>query len=492
MSEGIGRRVSRFPPSLWFWCFGCSPPLLFCFCFLSARARHGPTGPFAQTAMVATLGMAMDSKTVFSTALKELGLDVLEEKFVENGWDTYGDFAFATSDPTGKNAELSQREVVDEILPKDGSLKRLIPKLRRLYAQSYLSATTTLNENVNPTTTEQKAIMHPDDRHARTESLRTRMTGFTLSGPNLPSHALIDRFTTILQKKVVKHVPWEKSTSREQELLDETEVRGLKLSPEGLLIQDVAPELATSLAGEFLWDYAMRRRSGAGDVSGLVPFSVLDNWTETMKSYLLAQPPPGYRAVSWAQLHNADRQLWKMVAADCENGTGAKPGETRTAFEKSFATRMLDPDVRACLQFLPSGSGAASSNQAAGPAAASTATAASPAMAVRDTTHSELQKLRNRLENTEMALKNAKRKLENPDGPRRGGPKAQARPRRGRIPAGWGDLPTMTPERKNICFSYNLKTCPHARAGEACFRGMHVCPKCFEGHPLRECNQRPR
>ena len=111
--------------------------------------------------MVATLGMAMDSKTVFSTALKELGLDVLEEKFVENGWDTYGDFAFAASDPTGKNAELFQREVVDEIPPKDGSLKRLIPKLRRLYAQSYLSAITTLNENVNPTTTEQRRSRTP-------------------------------------------------------------------------------------------------------------------------------------------------------------------------------------------------------------------------------------------------------------------------------------------------------------------------------------------
>ena len=84
--------------------------------------------------------MAHASKTAFAKALHEYGLDPLKEQFKKNGWDTYSDFAFSTSDPSGKDASAFQKEVVDEILKSDGSEKHLIPKLRRLYAQSYIFA----------------------------------------------------------------------------------------------------------------------------------------------------------------------------------------------------------------------------------------------------------------------------------------------------------------------------------------------------------------
>ena len=126
--------------------------------------------------------MAVSSKIAFAAALKEMELDVLAPKFAENGWDTFADFAFSTSDPSGKDHELFESQVVKVILAPDGSQKRLVPKLRRLYAQSYIAASSHMTEQANPKGIEEKVSMHPADRTQRTDDLRARLTGFKLSG----------------------------------------------------------------------------------------------------------------------------------------------------------------------------------------------------------------------------------------------------------------------------------------------------------------------
>ena len=101
------------------------------------------------------------------------------------------------------------------------------------------------------------------DRTARLKSLRERITGFDVAGPNLPSTTLIDMCSTILTKGRVKWIAWEKCTSQDQETTDEPIIRGLRIAPEGLLLQDVAPDPTTDVDGQFLWDYAVRRRACA-------------------------------------------------------------------------------------------------------------------------------------------------------------------------------------------------------------------------------------
>ena len=81
--------------------------------------------------------MASDSKVAFKAAVAELNLDIFMAKFAENGWETYADFAFATSDPTGKNAELFEAEVVSKLIDKGKPEEmKLVPRLRRLYART--------------------------------------------------------------------------------------------------------------------------------------------------------------------------------------------------------------------------------------------------------------------------------------------------------------------------------------------------------------------
>ena len=45
------------------------------------------------------------SKPAFTAALAELGLTELTSKFEESGWDTFNAFAFATSDPQGRDGK---------------------------------------------------------------------------------------------------------------------------------------------------------------------------------------------------------------------------------------------------------------------------------------------------------------------------------------------------------------------------------------------------
>ena len=149
------------------------------------------------------------------------------------------------------------------------------------------------------------------------------MKGVDCKGPNMPSTALVDRFVTILARGHVKWFPWEQLTSRELEMTSEPEQKVLRLNADGLLLQDVEPDPTTVLTGEFLWEYALRRRSIACDLAGLCKYSVMDRWTEVLKSYLLKEASAGYRKVGWHQLLAADKALWHEVACHTEEGCKA-------------------------------------------------------------------------------------------------------------------------------------------------------------------------
>ena len=82
------------------------------------------------------------SVPAFTAALTELGLTDLTTKFNDNGWNTFNAFAFSTSDPQGRDGKAFEKEVLPELItmtdgkPGDAAGKKLIPKLRMLYAQS--------------------------------------------------------------------------------------------------------------------------------------------------------------------------------------------------------------------------------------------------------------------------------------------------------------------------------------------------------------------
>ena len=413
--------------------------------------------------------------------MNDYGLKDLAGKFKEMGWDTFSDFAFATSDPSGKDASAFQKEVVETVLT--GEQKAMIPKLRRLYAQSYIYATKAMTDEADPKPVTEIVPMHDADRNSRTKALRDRITGWKLAGHNLPSQALVDKFSTMLTKGHVKYVAWDKGTSKEQELLEEPDVKGLRITPEGLLLQDVAKDFKTEISGEFLWDFALRRRACAGDVAGLLTYEAQNEWQEILKTTFLKQAPPGHRRVSWAQLRNADVELWSQVAMMCEEGTKATNAGEQTAFEKAWRTKMHDQDVRACLAFLPGPASSTSTELAVYKQPVNLVPGPGPSSGES----SEVQKLKRRLEQQDNQINNLKfGKTSRGNRKGKGKDKGKGKGKtEGRAPPDLGRRPSRTPNGENICFNFNrASSCPLAKAGGQCHRGRHVCIACYGDHSI--------
>ena len=128
------------------------------------------------------------SAPAFAAALAELGLSGLADKFDANGWDTFNAFAFATSDPQGRDGKAFEEQVVpvliemSEGVPVNAADKKLIPKLRMLYAQSYTAMAAAMESFANPKPIDERMVMNPADRGVRTQALKDRITGFKVDG----------------------------------------------------------------------------------------------------------------------------------------------------------------------------------------------------------------------------------------------------------------------------------------------------------------------
>ena len=79
-------------------------------------------------------------------------------------------------------------------------------------------------------------------------------------------------------------------------------------------------------------------------------------WHDVLKSALMSTPPPGHRAVTYAQLRAADLKVFSLVSEECSDGTPCKPGETTSEFEQAFKNNIYEIDVRMLLQPLPGSS----------------------------------------------------------------------------------------------------------------------------------------
>ena len=99
---------------------------------------HASLSPSRPAQLSCPLAMAVvDSQTVFMARVDELGLGAIKPKFSEYGWDTFADFAFATSDFKGSDPDLFAKEVIKPLVGDD---VKLAPKLWRLFMQSYMLA----------------------------------------------------------------------------------------------------------------------------------------------------------------------------------------------------------------------------------------------------------------------------------------------------------------------------------------------------------------
>ena len=426
------------------------------------------------------MSMDLSGPAAFTAYVRDLKLADLLPIFAENGWDTFANFAFSV--PTGSKDDYFEDKVAPVLLKLDTPVgKRMLPRVRQLYAQAYSVASESMKQFTIQEGASQKVHMVPAERADRVAKLKASISGFELKGPNNPSTELSDRMVTMLTRGFVKYVPWERCTSKEQEMLQEPEIKGLRITESGLVLQDVAPESSTDISGELLFDYALRRRALAADIAGLCSFQTMNSWHETLKNYVLKKPAQGHKRISWAQLKAADVALWMAVGQACEDGCKPKPDSTTglTMFEEQFKMHMFADDVRQHLMFLQCPNGP----QIAEP---SSSERGRPESANNNT----VNKLKHRIEQLEQQQRLTKQRLTN-KGDGKGNTKGDGKGKGHRrdkipIPSALRGLHVKTANNENLCFNFNLSSCPHAVAGQRCNRGWHVCARCLGNHNMND------
>ena len=119
--------------------------------------------------------MAIDSEAVFANRLKELDLHDLRDKFVNAGWKTYGNFAFAVpSQGAGAVDETVFRAQVVNVLCEVSNSDPAPPQsaaLRRLFFESHALAVGELRNKLERTDTDAPRKIPAVERESRKKVL---------------------------------------------------------------------------------------------------------------------------------------------------------------------------------------------------------------------------------------------------------------------------------------------------------------------------------
>ena len=133
--------------------------------------------------------MAVDSKAVFQNRLATLGLGPMFATFEANGWQTLGDFAFATSwTPSAATDDLFVRDVLTPLVGAGDSPFKA--QIRRLWFEAFTMATSDLKRKIERPEDEDKPRKLPvAERAHRLNKIRDDLRGVRIEGELEPSDA---------------------------------------------------------------------------------------------------------------------------------------------------------------------------------------------------------------------------------------------------------------------------------------------------------------
>jgi hypothetical protein len=293
------------------------------------------------------------------------------------------------------------------------------------------------------------------EREARRKALAARLPGLRLVGELDPSHAIVDLVTTMRDNDIYHHVPLNKCTKRDQEVL------GKKKSSE---FKDYFADLGSTRK----FGLAFQRRALAFDIADLCPYetsmTIADRYMELIDE----------ESVTMEQVQRADETLSVEIAKHCREGIKGRTGvcPIGDVIEKIFESSRIQ------LTLMPT------QRQQANPGAGGGRPKPAPKELAQPNPNPRKRQRNNRPRNDEKVLPKA-----TTSGKGDGKTREHAMPQ-----AMLGTCGSKTTDEQNICFGFNLKTCPHkVQPGTRCPRGLHVCAKLKQGkacggpHAFTDC-----
>ena len=421
----------------------------------------------------------LDSVAVFEARALEIGLSTVElERIRARQWNTLGKLAFScnyipgVSDDSGlmKLAALitgvtSPSEVPDERMPI----------VRRLFFEAYTLAASDMRQRSERKEDDPPRKLALAERVQRSEDQQRRLgPAVSLEGELEPSHALIDLVVDMFERNELVYIRWEQCTKRDMELLNVRLDPIWKPDSMGVVRETQRQaQLVANTSTDLLLRYALQRRSLALDQFDLIPYQVMEMWSDLLLQQFLREPPAGHKKVTLEQLHMADFELFKAMQRATRKGIRPTSSGVRP-MEQAFHELRGSPEVRLYLQPLPGGSSSSSSGS----------------KRCREDDDPETARLLKRVANLENRLKNQSSQQQGGGGKQKGGKGNRSGKKANsiRMPPELMGMEPVGSDGQPRCFGFNSDGCKGAKPGQRCNRGLHVCmrPGCGKAHSQRD------
>eukprot|EP00435_Cladocopium_sp_Y103_P072222 s295_g39.t1 len=295
------------------------------------------------------------------------------------------------------------------------------------------------------------------EREAKMSVLRRKLTGLLLEGPLEPGHSLLDATANMFQLNEVRYLPPEKCVSRTFEVMNmKSTAKQLDVSADHLIIKEKTEVPEQTVTSALQVQEAFQRRGIALVFADLIRHETYTRYLTTLFGHLHREPPAGYARCTVSQLVAADKLVWQALL---EEGVRPKRDEAGVL---ALDEKLLDTlqSYRVSFSLLPLVSRATASTS--GPK-------------------------KPKASNSDTGGKGNVHAVQKPWIKNKGGKKgSKGKPR---VPHHIFKLggTAANPEGEPICFAYNSEGgCKGAAEGAKCGRGLHVCAKCYNVHPIHQ------
>eukprot|EP00434_Breviolum_minutum_P036075 symbB.v1.2.031949.t1/scaffold3768.1/size50661/2 len=293
-----------------------------------------------------------NSAPVFEQRARELGipeglLDTLKNAHV----NTFARLAYLTPYQPGQPDDSVLFDKLEEIATRPlADFEKAC--FRQLFYEASAITVSELKQKVERVDSSEPATLPLAERMHRLQNQRNTLSGVHFSVFTEPSNKLVDQYFQMMTDQQLVWLPWSKLASRSDELQLNKKDLQLTFDANGnLKMSKKELEAQSDLKGEIQVRQALRRRSLAVDLTGLIDFQVQETWHEKMFECLAKQAPSGYKQTSVEQCKEADKTLWTMLAERTRGNVrvalAAKP--VQDAFEAlSSSTESLIDCERLC------------------------------------------------------------------------------------------------------------------------------------------------
>ena len=295
----------------------------------------------------------LDSEHAFKSRAAEVGMS---EDFIlklENGGiKTFGSLAFSSDATPTSNSEDKFKAALEGLVGEAIEGAQMIP-LRRLWFESHALVLSDIRSRTERTETDQPRKMPLAERLARIEKQKKELKGLVLNAANEPSHALVDKFQSMIEDGYITYIGPDKCMSREEEITKEKKDSSIAIDTAGgLKLTKKSLDLQCDVSGELRLRAAFTRRALAMHQTQLVDFDVIEEWHQRIFASLIRAPPAGHKYVTVQQILTADKQLWMLVSQETRGSIAQKVGDEfplTEAFKKFFNS----PEVLCFMTPLP-------------------------------------------------------------------------------------------------------------------------------------------